>query len=369
MKSQYFIAIFILFVSFSVSEHEAFAQNETKDANALMPQKQILRYFTKLNNDTIEFDGMEKYRKSNFSISDYIFEKALKGEVEVRENIFESASSTYYINREAKILSVAEIESVLGMEKETAIRFDEQGREEVLEIQKEFHPEEIREMGFIEEWHLDEASFSLTKNVLLYDFVRYYLHYDEQERKALTISVMPELAAGGKPGWELACTKVYELDIFAGYNDMDYVEKEKNTRQASNVLCNDRNPFWNIYTYEKLVSVLFDKVSSGQLKTYDFKSKKEIDFEEVKKRMGASPETLIVYDLDGNTVEKTIDCEIIQQEIKSLLFIEDWYFDKKSLAIKKEIKGIAAVRSYVDYETNETIKSIPFVLFFDAYKK
>jgi hypothetical protein len=60
--------------------------------------------------------------------------------------------------------------------------------------------------------------------------------------------------------------------------------------------------------------------------------------------------------------------EINSDEIKSLIFIEDWYWDKESLKLKKIVTGIAPVRTY--FKSDEegkafNVKEIVYVVYFN----
>ncbi len=332
--------------------------------NALMPQKQIVRYFTELRKDSIHNRSLAKYQKTNIDIAEYIFDKALKGEISVYEN---DESGIYKPDTLFKKLTVDDIKEKLGAIEQTVSYTDENGNEVTQTIQLEVKPLEITEIGFVEEWEMNETEFSMTKKVLLYNFVREYERDNGEKRKLVSFTVQPNILANAKPNWELACTKVSEVYIDAATisDVLEYGKERQEKWQAGNALFNERNAFWNHYTYNKFVSLVFNKVNRGSAKPYDFVSQQVLDSNEIENRLGVVETTISYYNEDGEEVTTTIKQEPNVNEISSVVFIEDWYFDKNTLALKKEIKGIAPVRYYFNGQTNSLVKDIVFVVPFN----
>lgn len=360
-KYFYFLPVFVLLFSKcnTIDEKEGF------NDNALMPQKQIVRYFSELGNDSIHKTSISAYQNNNVNIKKIVFDKVLNNEVQVFENI---ETNIYNLDTAPVPLIMQDIESKLGMHTQQLTYVDENGNEVNQTIKLDFVPDEISEIGFVEEWNLNVDGFKMSKNVLVYDFVREYTKDGESEiRKLLTFTIIPNIDTITNPKWDLVCTKVNEVRIEAvSLNEIiEYGKEKQEFWNAGNSIFNYRNPFWNSYTYTTLVDALFKNVEEGKVNTFDFNTKEAISFSEIEERMGATEMTINYINENGDEVTQTIKQDLIAEEIKSLIFIEDWYIESNTLALRKKITGIAPVRYFMKGETDYVFKQIPFVILYD----
>jgi hypothetical protein len=86
-------------------------------------------------------------------------------------------------------------------------------------------------------------------------------------------------------------------------------------------------------------------------------------------------ETTKLYSVENQKTEKfdtlRINAKMDLDEIRSLIFVEDWYIDWNTLAIYKTVKSVAPVRVYTSShngEEDEIEKKIAFIVHFNTTK-
>jgi hypothetical protein len=194
---------------------------------------------------------------------------------------------------------------------------------------------EIKSLFFKEEWFLDTTDpFLFEKKINCWYPVRHYQAENIDKMKLIF------KASGGNPTELLAKNVIYELNLDDTLNPEFTV---------------------NLNTV-KLTSLIINKVLNGKAKGYNpLDTNYVFTKEQILSRMGAANDTLYVDDLNtGEQVQKVISVGPMYEQITSLIFVEDWYIDPKTYAIKKVIKGIGPVRHYM--KGNENIKNIVFIL-------
>lgn len=340
-------------------------ENDQTEANALLPDKLFVNYYTTLNSDSIHDYNISNFQDTGLNLVEYIFDKALKSQIQMYEV---SDLPSYKVSDGLDELTANDILHKLGMVEQTVSYTNAEGKSVTETHKSEFIADEIIEIGFIEDWFIDENEFNLSKTVHSFSFVREYIKDNpENKRKVILFSVYPKVDSLNKPHWEYLCTKATETYVSASkHSEMsELTDRENENRNAGNSIFNDRNPFWNHYAYNQLVSNLFQSVKDGELKIVDFQSKDSMNYTDVEAMMGVVEKTISFQDEDGNMVMQTIKYDLNPEDIKSLVFIEDWYLDTNSLTMKKVIKGIAPVRYFNTGNGDEIRKLIVFLAEFE----
>ena len=195
---------------------------------------------------------------------------------------------------------------------------------------------EIKGLFFKEEWFLDTVkSFVFEKSIISWSPVRYFNRNNEKIKK-LVFKI-----SGNDASEILAKNIIYEFNL----------EDTVNQGFVKNI------------DVVKLTKLLIDKAVSGNTKVYNpMNVDEELSVEQIKKRLGERIDTVITEEPEtSEMIQRIIKSNINLEEIKSIVFIEDWYYNPKTYAIKKVVKGIAPVRHY--YKFDEQVKSISFVMF------
>ncbi|MEA3445923.1 MAG: hypothetical protein U9R19_14485 [Bacteroidota bacterium] len=108
---------------------------------------------------------------------------------------------------------------------------------------------------------------------------------------------------------------------------------------------------------KKMLTKIFSQVENGELEAYGALSDPDgesILWEEILSAMDANPDTTEVMDVEtGEYSIKISSPKLMLNEIKSLLFIEEWTLTTNG-TINKEVLGIAPVRHF--YSTQDTLK-------------
>lgn len=195
---------------------------------------------------------------------------------------------------------------------------------------------EIKGMFIKEEWFLDTTEpFIFEKRVLNWSSVRFYKKNNEV-RKKLVFKI-----SGNDANEILAKNIIYEINLDDTVNP-DFIKN-------INIL--------------KLSKLLIGKALSGKIKVYNVMNiDEELSFQQIKQRLGERIDTILTDDPEsGKTKQQIIKSEYNPEDIKSIVFVEDWYYNTKTFAIKKVVKSIAPVRHY--YKFGDYVKSISFVMF------
>ncbi len=179
----------------------------------------------------------------------------------------------------------------------------------------------IKEIRFLEKWSLDSKTFKFTKEVNAWTPVKIWEN-DGKTMKQMVFFVYPEKKEKGKL---IAKNIIYEHPWYQEYP--------------------------NLYTgfdQIKFLQRIIDGVKSGTFKVYDpiylvDKSKRAFDLEQLKEHLQVDLNPLSLND-----------------QIYSIVFEEDWYFNEETFEITKDVKSIALVKA--DYSTEELKKSFMFFI-------
>jgi hypothetical protein len=209
-----------------------------------------------------------------------------------------------------------------------------------------FNTREIKSMYFQEEWFLDTAEpFIFEKNVKQWFPVRYY------QKDSMNMMKLVFMAKGGNPNTLLAKNVIYEFDL----QDTLIPENTKNIDAS------------------KLTKLLFGKLKGKEIACDPMNVNKFLNAKEIETRMGAGSDTILIDDPEtGVTEQQIIKVAADYSSIRSLIFVENWYYDTKTYAIKKVVKGIGPVRHYVKPcsgdEPGEQMKTVVFMMYFGDEK-
>jgi len=250
----------------------------------------------------------------------------------------------------AKVLSKEEIKAVIGTWQDTVVGVNEkQGDTALIIRQFGFDKNELTKLLFIENWNFNSQSFTLTKDVKSWCPVKVYYKEDDtaktdQLKKMLFLVKQNSSEKHGK------CTLI----------------KENVTTEFS--LYNETVPEWLAdLNPKRFMNILLDNVLSKKVEAYDFfDQKKKLSVEEIKTNMG---ECTKLYSVENTKTESydtlRINSKMDLDEVKSIIFTEDWYIDWETLAICKTVKSIAPVRIYTtshNGEDDEIEKKIAFIV-------
>ena len=201
---------------------------------------------------------------------------------------------------------------------------------------------EIRSVFFNEEWFLDTTDeFIFEKNVISWEPVRYYKKSMDADQSEMLKKKVCKLSQGN-PTELLAKNVIYEFDI----QDSLYPTFTKNIDA------------------EKLTTILVNYALSGKVKLWSpMDINVELTKNEVETKLGQVTDTIYIENPETGEIDtQVITFQIDPLEIKSIIFVEDWYYDPSTFAIKKVITGLGPVRHFYKSD-NEKVKSIVYMLY------
>jgi glycosidase len=122
---------------------------------------------------------------------------------------------------------------------------------------------------------------------------------------------------------------------------------------------------------KKFMEMLLEKVKSGKLTAYSPLSAKPepITWSDIEYNLGVRTDTAQTIDEStGKLTSKVMKNEINTNELKRLIFIEEWTFDESTLQFNKKILALAPVRVFTKENFDSPLKSIAFVVYFTDSK-
>lgn len=317
---------------------------------------------------------------SKINIKKLIIKHLLKPETVVFEDYIPYENDLYKNLMPVKY-STEDIRKQLGECTDTIMTFDpdiEEFTETI--IQNKIDTTEINGIIFYDKWIFDENKFKMYKEVTAFSPVRNYFRPDDlgkimplyklvawfvfepyKNKKEMKNSVK-RMKLISEVTYEYYINNV-ELEIYRINEDlMQGLQLEKNLKKQG---CE----YWTSYAKEKFKHLIIDDVISRKRKGFDFQTLKLLETEKCKKRIGIFTDSIYSPNIEtGEFTVNTFERQLDYSEIKSFIFIENWYVDEITLRIKKEVLGVAPVRTYYkedDYNSEKPQKIIPFVVYFN----
>ena len=187
--------------------------------------------------------------------------------------------------------------------------------------------DELNEIVFFEKWYVDSNFSKFSKVVLGWSPVRDFYRPGKKDRimRRKIVNIFP---TKNKKGVLLGKNIFYECEI------KDYCQY----------------PFYIGFDKDKFIESVFDKIKKNKITAYDpiyliDQTKKPINVEDI-----------LYYPKDKSKIKKFYD------SICALIFNENWYFDKETLSIYKEVVSIG----FVQWDKEKQKENI---LFFINFKK
>jgi hypothetical protein len=247
------------------------------------------------------------------------------------------------------------------------------------EIDTEADLTEIDGLICYDKWQFDPDKFKFRKTVMAYSPIRHYYFsdgFDLGESRYARVGFINQYVPKRKKARknkskQMILFKKLKYEFLADNINTYSMDQDVEQTEYLFEIEKENSPQWNSHMKQQVIGSLLDRVLTGTSKAYDFETGRHLSVEEIYKRFGAVKDTVYFdywYDDEWgfeNEYEIT-ENNIEQEEIKSLIFIEDWYFDPNTMRLVKEVVGIAPVRWFYTYEfeTARLHRTIPFVVYF-----
>jgi len=100
---------------------------------------------------------------------------------------------------------------------------------------------------------------------------------------------------------------------------------------------------------KNLISIILGEVKAGNLNAYDPDAMNvSVTYSDIERSMGAGADTIQVPDMQGVMRDTVIYYEPNPADIKQLMVLEEWFFDKKHSSIEVRIIGLSPIRVFFD---------------------
>jgi hypothetical protein len=272
-----------------------------------------------------------------------------------------------YFERYAELFVKANISQILdnlGGRSDTIMLNNEKGELAESVVNQPVDTASLKALLFFDKWIFDKDDFQLTKTVLGFCPIRRYERdYDDLRQwlyRKTAWFVFPELKRRKQK-------RVEKRMEFLGHFEYEFSIENKLlfNKDDENALYLEEldAPNWNSYARQQFRNSLINRALSGKSKVVDFKTKEPLNQQQAKAKLGYEVVEMVLVDPE-TAEEKTIMTEtgIYKEDIKSVIFFEDWYIDLETMRIKKVVKAIAPVRFYI-YDGVIPKKEVAFIIY------
>jgi len=357
---------YIITMCLLITLNSLLAQNTKTIKNSLIPDKFTIFYLVNLT-DTINPEFMQNY--PNVSLNEIVLNKIFNSEIK-------TYNYSQYDDKILDTLTTKDAKEAMGAKTmEIYVEDVETGMQTVKYFETSANPNEIVKYRFQEEWKLDEKNFKFTKNIISYSPIRKFFKDDDPDMISpcykIAFTIFNDKRGQIKPvktdKWTLLTKAVYEVILVENFKQK-YPELSNSFSNLSNedytVFENENSPFLNSITQQKMALLFYKKAMDENTITYSSEG-----FYQPKQSINdaLNVRDVLVSDYSENVeVLKKIHYDFNPQELKSILFFEDWYINEATLQFDKRITAIAPVRYYFredDYDDNSHLKRVPFLIY------
>lgn len=315
-----------------------FACKTQKYNNILLPKQQIVVHSFDLEKEP-DLKIENAINLSNEFLKSLI-DKTLDNDITVYSPQY---LNDFYRLNELTIISVETLES-----------FFELGNNQNIES----YFEEIKSLIFAEEWIFDAEKFTFKKNVLSYTPVRYFSRNGDDIIKKRMFRVLAKNQKTKDKKMLLQTAYEYNFNTEKiNLNCSECLDYSDLTIENSN------SPYLSSHARSQLYEALVNQVLANKTRAYNSNMEEKLSDKDFRKQIGMDCDTCKTLFVENSLSSFITPNCYSPVEIKSLIFIEKWYYSPKDFNIVKEVIGLAPVRHYI-FNGKETKQAL-FVVFFD----
>jgi ankyrin repeat protein len=313
-------------------------------------------YYHSVNNKEINFNSL-------------YFNSAKSGKIQLYSpDIIEDPFANYNTSNYLAI-DTTEFLKNMGIYNDTLVVFEPESFEEktIIHRTEGYGLDSLTVLHFYETWNFDLSEFTFKKDVFSYSpGIRFYRDEDLEQENPVYKLTGYVLNDNNIPTDKMELLKKIKYEYFI----------EDPTDEEFEIIPNieeNKALFPSSYNKKKFKDELFELVTTGTVKAYDFHNGQKLSNEEINERLKIYSDTVLLMDVETGELFEALDEKITgSEDIKSFVFLENWYLDSKSLSIKKDVIGIAPVVYYEDRRNDDDYvirRKILFTLYFDESNK
>jgi hypothetical protein len=129
----------------------------------------------------------------------------------------------------------------------------------------------------------------------------------------------------------------------------------------------NKSPIFKNFNKNEFLDSLIFSATKGRVKAYDFFDHAQLTTDEVKENLEMVKDTLqIVNPETGDTTIKVTNGNFELSNVREVLFIEKWFWDKKTKQLRKQIIAYGPVIYDVKDDSTASypvLKKVPFIVF------
>jgi hypothetical protein len=333
----YLVALLMLLI---IKVNSTFAQG-----NQLMPNDLIVSYGVVVHPDSLILDTKPIDIYPNY-FRDIITEKLVNNELSIFQPYPINVESYYVPGFNSDSMSHQDL---MNRMMNQLINCNDETKTDT--VKKNW--DDLSHVSFYEKWNIDTTNLSFDKQVL---------------------SIIPALSVNRcGQRLEALCLIPFNFDEKELIKLREKAVLSKRIKYMVQLFDEDNKitklnaPFYNSIVHNRLIDFIFKNVRNARLTPYDFYTNDKLTAMEYENRLCDS----LVWP------NRTIIQRCQNDEIKELIFIEDWYITKEPFMVFKKVIGIAPVRDFdkiIGFNYNNAMlvdrrKIIPFVVYFDEKKR
>ncbi|MGE0076382.1 MAG: hypothetical protein AB7S48_00830 [Bacteroidales bacterium] len=334
--------------------------------NILLPEKLIMAehvWFDTIYNYPINSSRIDSTSKPLFDIqisANYLkllSEKAMNGTINVNNANDYSEFYPYSVLEQSRTLEVNEILKNLGQDTFKVI--DSYNPEVEQTIVKAITLDDITSVNFIEDWVFSLNPLRFTKNVYAIEPVRCTINEMEDDpgnyryRKAFRFYNLQNVNSD-KSTLKLIAKVQYEnfFNLNGAYFNNNYkqlvemcfAQSDKNFE--NNWSTNSMNePFFNPFNQKIFIQTLLNQVFEGKAKATNYNTSQVLTPSEARGKVFEEVTVMVTNLNTWQDEARTVENDYTS-EIKSVIFIEEWYYNETTMQLTKKVTGIAPVRYF-----------------------
>ena len=118
-----------------------------------------------------------------------------------------------------------------------------------------------------------------------------------------------------------------------------------------------------------LTSIMLGEIKAGNMNAFDGENMNvSVTYSDIEYKMGAYSDTIEVPTFSGTMKDTVVTYDARPEEVRQMLVLEEWYFDKKHSSMNVRIIGLCPIRVYFDNQMGRTSRSKLFWIRYDDFR-
>ncbi len=117
------------------------------------------------------------------------------------------------------------------------------------------------------------------------------------------------------------------------------------------------------------MTIVLEKLETKELQGYDPNNMDvPLTYSDIEVKMGAIERIMDIQNMDGSITPTKVKGEAKPEDVKQIMVLEEWYFDKKHSKLEVRIIGLCPIYMGLDPETNKLERKQLFWIKYDEFR-